>query len=340
VLVAALPGDFILIYQIMSSFISLCEDFVVDFLLLWCELRDVVFFDTSCCNTTFRNSITNALKCKLFVLKDLNFFLENVNKLQWIVFRKIKLCRVWLNAFTNEVETLVPQMDTSQITEVQILPQDQTDVFKRNPKHCFALINRCVKLSKLTMRGISSNTPQFINSEILTQLKELTLYDTTCDGKSIDFITQSCPNLTHFSLVFAYDKPITITENDVHLIILRCKQLISFGTNYPVKQEILDHITRNIPQIRKVFFEGNKYFSLECVDRFISKTGSKLEFISFTVNDTIGRLSFNKPATSECCIASDMRVERASHDDKVTVNQFILLFPVTSCQAISINTHL
>jgi hypothetical protein len=117
-----------------------------------------------------------------------------------------------------------------------------------------------------------------------------------------------------------------LVDGDIDNLLISWRKLTSFTTNFPVKSEILNVITKNAQQLRKRIFHSNEFFPLYSVENFMVEMCFLSKFY-FVINDNIGSISFSFDDKLSCCSLDGFKTVRLySNTDTDLLQQYLALF--------------
>jgi hypothetical protein len=187
----------------------------------------------------------------------------------------------------------------------------------------------CVSGSKKSI----SLSPNLIDPFILNQLTSLDLNDCIYDSKSLNFWSQSCVNLK--TLIISFLGTSNLVDSDIENLLINCKKLSLFSTNYPVKSGTLKIISDKAQQLENVVFYSNEFFSPDLIEYFRSKM-KKLFHFAFFVNKSMRMVVFSYDEESLCYNFNGVEaVPHFSASDIILYQQYVTLFSIpVQCQIV------
>jgi hypothetical protein len=320
----------------MMFFSRLPDALFLDYLSIWCDVKEIAKIDSSICNMLERIMFLSLLSSDQFVLsKCIN--LNSKTLTNWIILRKIKLDRLSFPydlVDPDNIFSVILRFDLKKITKIRL------QTFKKN--HCvqmetFAdLINKCPCLVNLLVDGLKNSislSPFLVDSVILKQLTSVQYHDCIYDSESLNYWSKTCINLKYLVLIFSNTSK--LIDSDIENLLTSYNKLTSFNTNYPVKFGILKVIVENNRQFTKLDFDSNEVFSLDFVESFMTKMKLLSDF-HFIINKRIGKVYFSYDKIQSC-----MRVRVLGNkvfnlcSDVILFQQYLALFTIPKeCQIV------
>lgn len=227
------PAEF---FSVVMNFFSLPDSLLLTVLIEFLEAENLVQFDSSVTNKIDRPWLLAAYENKNFVIHKF----DKIHCFNWFVRYKIKFGRlVFHHSGYKEKESKSPrkaylpvrflqQLNTTEVESIIFTDVDKT--------HCFKIINKCSKLTRLLFRGAWDLDDRLFKLIHVRTLKRLT------------------------HLCFSQCK---VTELTIKYIADRCTDLVSFiyrsKTGGYVGNPLLDLIQRN-PKLEVLTLQVTSYF--------------------------------------------------------------------------------
>jgi hypothetical protein len=275
------------------------EDVVLSLFLDWCDLIEIVKFDTAICNRVDRAFFLSLLASKFFVLRR-DYKWKNRSFVNWVIIKKVQFDNirpVWLGFGDEDLISSLCLLNLSSVSTISlaIACKSKADLpFKSNTVGNF--VNLCPNMTSLNINldfGRLHQSPvcALFNSSILKQLLEIRLIGVNMfDSIALDRFSNLCSLLKKFDV--AFDEVTDVTLVDLYNVVHRCKHLTFFATNYPVDEDLLSAMTTYLPCVEHVRFERNKTFSFDAVSKFLKAVGGRLIFFEFKLDD--GELTYSQ----------------------------------------------